>query len=349
MKLRVDGTPEELKEKAPELVKSLGDLLRSVSPDMADALEKAIPHKEKELKFPVLRALQKQTEIAYEKQMDKMLKDIGKVLDRSLKTSIFKKSEDESNVTRQSSNSSPTVAIKMMNHFEKRTKRHIEIVRKYCDLIAESGKFPEIIHRGEIHDQSKYGTIELEPYVYLAWRYKCADDGNECKLPSGMEDRIHEATMHHILNNRHHPEFHQNNKMGLLNKEDRDKPPSKIVDATNMMDGDIAEMVADWCAMSEERGGTPRGWADKNVNIRWKFTDEQADLIYHLIDSIWKSPEKSPDYTNQIVAKDEKSYEQIKAEFIKDGYTESDFEVDGKLHGYSTNQLIDIAREKKDT
>lgn len=146
MKIRVDGTPEELKEKAPDLVKSLSELLRSVDPEMSDALEKAIPYKEKELKFPVLRALQKRTEVAYDKQMDKMLKDIGNVLDMSLKTSTL---------------------------------------------------------------------------------------------------------------------------------------------------------------------------------------------------------EKSPDYTKQIVAKDEKSYEQIKAEFIKDGYSESDFEVGGKFHGVSTNELIDMAREKR--
>lgn len=154
MKLRVDGTPEELREKAPDLVKSLSELLNSVDLDMEDVLEKAIPYKEKELKFPVLRALQKQTEVAYEKQMELMIKDIGKVLDKSLKTSTFKKSES--------------------------------------------------------------------------------------------------------------------------------------------------------------------------------------------------SEEKSPDYTKQIVAKDEKSYEQIKAEFLKDGYSESDFEVGGKLHGYSTNQLIDMQREKRD-
>ncbi len=40
-------------------------------------------------------------------------------------------------------------------------------------------------------------------------------------------------------------------------------------------------------AMSEEKGGTPKNWADKNVNVRWKFTDKQKDLIYELIEKIW--------------------------------------------------------------
>ena len=60
-----------------------------------------------------------------------------------------------------------------------------------------------------------------------------------------------------------------------------------MVDASEMTRLDIAEMVCDWCAVSEERGNTPKSWADKNVNVRWEFTDEQKDLIYELIDGIW--------------------------------------------------------------
>ena len=60
-----------------------------------------------------------------------------------------------------------------------------------------------------------------------------------------------------------------------------------MVDATKMPDLDLAEMIADWLAVSEERGTDPKDWADKNVNIRWKFDDEQKDLIYELIEKIW--------------------------------------------------------------
>ena len=45
-------------------------------------------------------------------------------------------------------------------------------------------------------------------------------------------------------------------------------------------------MVADWSAMSEELGSETKDWADKNVNVRWEFTDEQRDLIYELIDKV---------------------------------------------------------------
>ena len=39
--------------------------------------------------------------------------------------------------------------------------------------------------------------------------------------------------------------------------------------------------------MSEERGNSPQEWADKVINKRWKFTDEQVKLIYELLNNIW--------------------------------------------------------------
>jgi len=186
-------------------------------------------------------------------------------------------------------------------YFETRTKRHISLVQKYCGIIAK--KFPEmegIIARGKAHDASKYGKDELEPYIWLTWQYKCKDDGVDPKLPEGMQARIDRAAEHHILNNAHHPEFHQSKKTGLLAKGDRDGIPDKAIDATKMSDLDIGEMVADWCAMSEERGNTPKSWADKTVNKRWLFTPKQTKLIYKLIGTVWKGPKKMRKTANQI-------------------------------------------------
>jgi len=173
-------------------------------------------------------------------------------------------------------------------YFINRTNKHISLVQKYCKKLED--EWPELeglIKRGKKHDTSKFEDDELIPYIWLTWRYKCEDDDVECHLPEGMEDEINEATKHHILNNRHHPEFHQDKTENLINEDDRDKPPKKAIDATKMEDLDIAEMVADWCAMSEERGNTPHEWADKNVGKRWKFTKDQEELIYTLIDSVW--------------------------------------------------------------
>ena len=185
--------------------------------------------------------------------------------------------------------------------FDKRTKRHISLVQKYCGIIDK--KFPEIkgiVARGTAHDASKYSKDELEPYVWLMWQYKCKDDGVDPKLPKGMQAQIDKATEHHILNNAHHPEFHQSKKTNLLAKGDRDGIPDESIDATQMSDLDIAEMVADWCAMSEERGNSPKDWADKVVNKRWRFTPEQTKLIYKLIGAAWKGQKKMRKTANQI-------------------------------------------------
>lgn len=178
---------------------------------------------------------------------------------------------------------------KMRDWFKKRTKRHIELVQKYCKNISEYDKdrFGDLIERSKKHDQSKYDDPEVDPYILISWQYKCKDDGLDWVPPEGMEERMNKATEHHVKNNPHHPEFHCNKDVDLINREDRDKPPEEMIDATKMPELDVAEMVADWMAMSEEKGTDPSDWAKKNVNKRWKFDKDQEDLIYELIDAIW--------------------------------------------------------------
>lgn len=180
---------------------------------------------------------------------------------------------------------------RMKKWYEDRTNAHIKKVQKYCKKVADKFDFPELIERGEIHDKSKWENPELDPYVFITWQYKCKDEGwdfEECNPPEDIEEKMEEATMHHITSeyNRHHPECHSESIS--LNKENRDDIPDTMVDATKMKDLDIAEMCADWMSMSEEKGGKPQGWAKKNVNVRWKFTDEQEELIYEILDEVWE-------------------------------------------------------------
>jgi len=178
---------------------------------------------------------------------------------------------------------------KMFYWFFERTERHITLVQKYCKRLSLLKDLEGILERGEDHDMSKFEAEEAEPYMWLSWWHKSkAESKSTFEMPEDIKNRIKEATLHHILSNRHHPEFHQERKVDLLNNEDRDKPPKRIVDATRMENLDIAEMVADWCAMSEEKGNTPVEWAEANVNIRWKFTEQQTLNIYKYIHSIWK-------------------------------------------------------------
>lgn len=178
---------------------------------------------------------------------------------------------------------------RMRDWFHDRTARHIELVKKYCVRIFEydEDRFDGLVERGEEHDESKYEDPEVDPYILISWQYKCRDDGIDWDPPEGMEGDMSMATEHHVKNNPHHPEFHCDKEVDLVNREDRDKPPSEMIDATGMPELDIAEMVADWMAMSEEKGTDPTDWAKKNINKRWKFDDDQEDLIYELIGAAW--------------------------------------------------------------
>lgn len=164
----------------------------------------------------------------------------------------------------------------MMENFKKRTEYHIGLVRKYLKIIHEAainGKLPkelvlaELLQRGADHDASKYGDVERIPYVWLTEMYRCKKENIPFEYPAGVQEKVKEATLHHITSNRHHPEFH-------------DSP-------SDMNDADIAEMVADWSAMAEELNeGSARGWADKNVGTKWEFSEHQVNLIYQLIGAI---------------------------------------------------------------
>jgi len=178
--------------------------------------------------------------------------------------------------------------VEMSNHFDKRTNMHIGLVQDYANSIADN--YPEFEELRDIvidHDASKFEESEHEPYMYITWKYKLADEGKEFEVPSHIEDRMHSATERHVLFNKHHPEYWCGDNADVINKDDRDSK-AKLIDAQKMPDVYIAEMVADWCAVSKERGNHPKDWADKNVGVRWDFTKEQSHLIYDLIDSVWK-------------------------------------------------------------
>ena len=169
-------------------------------------------------------------------------------------------------------------------YFIDRTNRHIDLVKKYFDKILNfslSNLIKLDLFKKEIncHDESKFMEPELIPYIKLTWDKKL-----------GIENKnndIFTATIHHCVNNKHHPEYWTNQTENLININDRDKPPEEIINATKMPLTYVTCMVDDWCAMAEELKDSPIEWADKNINIRWKFTDKQKDFIYKLLNEIW--------------------------------------------------------------
>jgi len=69
------------------------------------------------------------------------------------------------------------------------------------------------------------------------------------------------AWKHHERVNSHHPGYHKN--------------------INDMTDIDLAEMVCDISAMSQELGDNPIEFFDESVKTKFKFNDDQLKNIYY--------------------------------------------------------------------
>ena len=174
----------------------------------------------------------------------------------------------------------------MDSWFEERTHRHIGLVQgAIAKIVKAYPEFDELVEIGKHHDEGKFKDPEREPYVSLTWRHKMEAENDEFDpingkgyQTPGMLDKEDEndATLHHITSHSHHPEYWV--------KDEADAESTRAVDASPMPDIAIAEMVADWAAMSEEiQKNTAREWYDSVKMTRWNFSDHQDQLIDKLI------------------------------------------------------------------
>ncbi len=158
--------------------------------------------------------------------------------------------------------------LEMIAFYERRTREHIERVRRCLNVMAGATKHTvELMERATTHDASKFQLDERIPYIWLTEYHRCRHSGEPFNYPPGMEDQVRVAIQHHLKNNRHHPEFH--------------------ADPNDMSEVDLIEMICDWTAMSQEfgqDGGSARGWADKTIGSRLNFNDDKRHLVYALIE-----------------------------------------------------------------
>ncbi len=158
----------------------------------------------------------------------------------------------------------------MLAFFERRTKEHIERVRRCLGLLARVTPYgEELLERAAIHDASKFGAEERIPYVWLTEYHRRRRKGEPFEYPEGMAERVTQAIHHHVTSNRHHPDFH--------------------ADPNTMSDVDLIEMVCDWTAMAQEfgqDGGSARGWADRTIGKRVAFSAEKRQFIYRMIEEL---------------------------------------------------------------
>ena len=154
----------------------------------------------------------------------------------------------------------------MIEFFEKRTSDHIKTVQNNIKTIIKNRNDidkNDLLKRLKDHDQSKYSSKERIPYIWLSWWHKEKNAGRKFEYPEGMKEKVKKAAKSHIVINKHHPQAHSS--------------------IDKMSDVDIAEMIADWAAMSQELKDDLKAWTDKSVK-RFKFNKEQTKLIYELLE-----------------------------------------------------------------
>jgi hypothetical protein len=161
---------------------------------------------------------------------------------------------------------SEKITKEMVDFFKERTDEHIERVKKNLFKIVNSNVHPFdnaiLIDRAKTHDGSKYGKAERYYYIWLTEFHRCKNENISFEYPEGVEKEVEKASYHHITHNRHHPDYH--------------KSP------IDMIDEDIAEMVCDHNAMSEELNNSLKEW-EKGFIKKWKFSNKQIDLIWKLV------------------------------------------------------------------
>lgn len=177
--------------------------------------------------------------------------------------------------------------------FVDRTNKHIGLVQDAAAKIVKAyPEFDKLLTQVKVHDASKLKEPERVPYVEITWRHKLENEKGEYDPYNGKgyqtpgqlkKEEENTATVHHITTNSHHPEYHLKDKSDA-NVDMADRSKSELVDASRMPDIDVAEMVADWQAMSEElQTNTTREWFDKQKDVRWHFSEHQEELIDKLL------------------------------------------------------------------
>lgn len=140
-----------------------------------------------------------------------------------------------------------------MSESKFKTMRHIEAVRNYLNAIVVS-----ILHRAEIHDQSKLEPPEVDIFEIYTPKLRDSVYGSEeyKQLLSEMKPAIE----HHHKVNQHHPEHFTAGIKGMT-----------LID--------LIEMVCDWKAATMRRhDGDIMVSIDINQK-RFGFTDELAVIL----------------------------------------------------------------------
>lgn len=173
---------------------------------------------------------------------------------------------------RRSDRLNESVPQDILEKVTRRTEDHIRRVRYFYNLMIKNGLIPvdqqnsaEVSH----HDDDK---LQPENLRRQAIRYYVPAD----ELTAKDEEDIQDVVREHVKSNRHHCEFWGNGDHTTFG-----------MDCSRMPIKYVYEMLADWAATAEERGGRVADWMNKCVmNVggnRWTFSDEAVDIMEDVV------------------------------------------------------------------
>lgn len=145
--------------------------------------------------------------------------------------------------------------------YKERLLNHIKAVNHYAAKLGLEYPY---------HDKSKLDML-FEPYSLWMKPNKTEE---ETKM-------LDQATLIHIRNAPHHPEYWTDTSLEGFTRQNY--TPKGPIDATDMPDECIVEMVCDWQAVAHEKGNTAEEWFKKVNGSRWIFSEHQQYLIKELI------------------------------------------------------------------
>lgn len=154
-----------------------------------------------------------------------------------------------------------------IEHFDKRTNYHIDLVNKYAKLIHDNTDIqlsPSFLDNVKKHDRSKFYSELYYGYLWInaVYNFKSKYPNNDIKQLADS------ACFKHYSLEEHHPEH--------------------FIDCNDMTPSNIAEMCADWAAMSEELKTSLSEWYINVALKRYKFDREHRNMIENIINFIEK-------------------------------------------------------------
>lgn len=142
------------------------------------------------------------------------------------------------------------------------THKHVRTVQKYLNLFIT-----DLIHRGEVHDNSKFEEPELSIFAENTHKLSLTEYGSPEYKQLLVE--VKPAIDHHYANNRHHTEHFPNGIEGMT-----------LVD--------LLELLADWkAATMRNKNGNIRTSIDFNSQ-KYKMTPQLKQIFENTVREYFK-------------------------------------------------------------